>query len=897
MAEALERRILYLLSELLAHALRIIGALNPARAIATRTLQPILDGTNNLFVWIKRYLHVMDAPLPLVHRAAKRLIGPSVSIPDGKRNPQKDEVTSRMANRSQILYNLPTMFTQSLLSAAVLLATLQSTPIAEQLEQSNRQTASDFDTISAWVTGHRFARGANRDRVASGAPQLIAVFTNRDGARRHYRLGAIDSKGRYLLSRKFTEKEQQALTGWTFAGVEIEGALPEDGNIGIEDVRIFREKLGQIKTAHRPKRPFADMKDLVQGFNTGDGTLSFPTNPHTILPKAAADNAPLAIKPQFTGGAVNPDEAKFLSVKHQLRGRTLVVELHAPAGKVTELTLGVPNEAKCVKSIKIPYLPYGDCRLLEGGLFRYAAPDWYRSNASVIETHKPDGTVRIKYLPKTDGSYNPVCERIVIALSDRLEDVFPEIPNPPSPYKAVTGMRTWRTHAASDRSRDAALWRYVHSLGITEVCVMDHETMWRDEAEPFTFTANAAKGRGGDDAQRTFTRLMIDELGYIYGPYNNYTDFADNNTALWSEGILSRNQDGSLVPAWIRCHHPKPTVAAEFCEKIAPIAQRKFGFCGAYCDVHTARTPWSYMDYDARVPGAGTFAQTFYAYGELFSIQRKVWNGPVWSEGGCHFLYAGLTDGNYARDPRIDFLSEPWLVDFDLLKIHPLECDFGMGSLYHFSPGRTLRERQYYQPYMPEGRDRLVDAFICAELAFGHAGYLILDWMWEPAKMFGPAYCGGGRETFEAGKPIAMRSYFMVQPIAARYTQTTAKSIRYLAADGRWLDVSSAIQDDTLNRRQIHVRYADGTHVLANGHASERLRTILGGEEIDLPPYGFRAWTEDRDVFVESGDANGTTTRFDYAETKDFTYIDGRGKPITFRRCRTDGEPKVMRSR
>lgn len=76
MAEALERRILYLVTELLAHALRIIGALNPARAIATRTLQPILDGANDLFIWIKRYLHVMDAPLPLVHRAVKRFNWP-----------------------------------------------------------------------------------------------------------------------------------------------------------------------------------------------------------------------------------------------------------------------------------------------------------------------------------------------------------------------------------------------------------------------------------------------------------------------------------------------------------------------------------------------------------------------------------------------------------------------------------------------------------------------------------------------------------------------------------------------------------------------------------------------------------------------------------------------------
>ena len=41
----------------------------------------------------------------------------------------------------------------------------------------SQPTAGDFDTVSAWVTGNRFAYGANRDRIASGCPQLVAVFS------------------------------------------------------------------------------------------------------------------------------------------------------------------------------------------------------------------------------------------------------------------------------------------------------------------------------------------------------------------------------------------------------------------------------------------------------------------------------------------------------------------------------------------------------------------------------------------------------------------------------------------------------------------------------------------------------------------------------------------------
>ncbi len=43
----------------------------------------------------------------------------------------------------------------------------------------------------------------------------------------------------------------------------------------------------------------------------------------------------------------------------------------------------------------------------------------------------------------------------------------------------------------------------------------------------------------------------------------------------------------------------------------------------AYCDVHTAVAPWDRVDYDRRVPGAGTFAATFYSYGEIMLHQKN----------------------------------------------------------------------------------------------------------------------------------------------------------------------------------------------------------------------------------------------------------------------------------
>lgn len=152
----------------------------------------------------------------------------------------------------------------------------------------------------------------------------------------------------------------------------------------------------------------------------------------------------------------------------------------------------------------------------------------------------------------------------------------------------------------------------MHENGIRKVCVMDHETMWRDGGETFTMTTSAAAGRGGDAVQAAFSRFMNEELGYVYGPYN-YTDFQPNNERWWSVDRVSRRTDGSLQPAWLRSYAPKPTAILPINDAVVPELRQKFGFRSAYCDVHTAVRPWHRVDYDARCPGAGTFSQVFYA--------------------------------------------------------------------------------------------------------------------------------------------------------------------------------------------------------------------------------------------------------------------------------------------
>lgn len=579
---------------------------------------------------------------------------------------------------------------------------------------------------------------------------------------------------------------------------------------------------------------------------------------------------------------------------YRLWGKSLVVDVVAPGGSVAEVRYGRAEGLEDPRLVTVPFYLYGwgaarPAVAVSGPasrpLFLMGNTDWCLSNASVLfaenAAHPADGEAAqgaaaggvaaggvaaqggvvynggARYIPRTDGRRNDAYERIFITLSPRFEEVLPTIPNPPSPWKHVAGTRVWRAHGASDRKRDADFWRDCRRHGMTQVVVTDHETGWRDGGESFTFRTRAAPGKGGDEGQHAYARLMQDEFGFVYGPYNNFTDFAPVN-GHWSFDLVSRTPDSQLQHAWMRCYAPKPARAVEFCARLAPEIQRKFKFSTAYCDVHTAVAPWDRTDYDARVPGAGTFSAVFFSFGEIMLHQKAAWKGPVYSEGSYHYLYAGLTDGNYGQDNPYRPWKNPWLVDFDLLKIHDLCANFGMGNLDMFYGGRPMGSTR-------RERDESLDRFLAATVAFGHSGFLV----------------------YEGGTSSAMRSYFMLQALHARYCLASAAEIRYADAGGRLLATSQAVASGAYRRSQVVTRYRDGTVTAANGSPTERLIAEAYGRAIDLPPNGYAGWTADGAVEVLAADADGV--RFDHAVAPDYVYIDGRGRFVRRPRAASAG--------
>jgi hypothetical protein len=348
-------------------------------------------------------------------------------------------------------------------------------------------------------------------------------------------------------------------------------------------------------------------------------------------------------------------EGEEITVESAIRlwQKSLVVDFTCRGGHATGLSYGRMTGVREPELIKIPFLNYSSHHLnvLMGHgakpFFGSVWMDWYLSNASepyATDEINEDGVTLnggVRYLPKTDGRRNDLFERFFVTFSPAFEETLPEIPNPPAKEAKKAGSRLWQeTWGPRNFKEEMSRSRKLRAYGIEMLTQCNHEIAWRDGGESFTFRTIAAPGKGGDRALKEYVKAQKD-LGWRSGLYTNYTDYAPVNSH-WDIDMVMRKPSGDLVTAWPRCYSPKALFAVEMDRKLAPKVQSKFGSNAAYTDVHTAVAPWDRTDYDARVPGAGTFAATFYAYGELLLHDQEVYDHHCWSEGHHQWLYAGL---------------------------------------------------------------------------------------------------------------------------------------------------------------------------------------------------------------------------------------------------------------
>lgn len=560
----------------------------------------------------------------------------------------------------------------------------------------------------------------------------------------------------------------------------------------------------------------------------------------------------------------------------------------------TELFFGEIRGAPEPSTIYVPFITYGSsnpvvlkCRVGEGHCFASIWLDWYRSNGSEPYAY-PNGEVTttgvringgIRYNSKTDGERNAVFERIFVTVSPTFEEVLPVIPNPIGVNSSMAIDRLWQeTWGPENYEREMERSRKLRAYGIVKLIQCNHEIAWRDGGESFTLRTRAAPGKGGDKALQDYLAHQK-SLGWFAGLYTNYCDFAPVNEN-WTPDYVQRLSDGNWRSAWPRCWALKPAAAVALEGRLAPTIRSKYHPDGerisAYTDVHTAVAPWGYCDYDSRVPGAGTFAQTFYCYGELLRNDSRTYGGPIFSEGTYQWLYAGLADGNYGLTYNERPLArEPLLPTFFLREIHTKECDIGLGWTDWFVYDRL--DPQHGTPDWQKV-DKDIDRFLLNIIAYGTIGWLV-------------------EEKF--GMERVCRSYYMLQRLQARYGLLPPTDITYW--DGRMMTgVSQALASDLPNkRRQLFIAYPNGLKIWMNdmlgdeGGSKANWIVKVNDTQYDIPSAGWLAIQGESFLeFSSTIDGHKVDYLRDvglFGNEESIIYADGRGKNTLFGEVATEG--------
>lgn len=188
------------------------------------------------------------------------------------------------------------------------------------------------------------------------------------------------------------------------------------------------------------------------------------------------------------------------------------------------------------------------------------------------------------------------------------------------------------------------------------------------------------------------------------------------------------------------------------------------------------------------------------------------------------------------------------MVDFDLLKMHPLNMDAAMGAPEMFFRGN---------PYD-------LDQFIATTIAYGHIGFF--DWV---------------------NLDGMLKIYYMVQQIEKRYTLEPVRLIEY-ECGGKMVDTSQALAfGDKPCTERLHVVYENGTEIYMNS-SDESWIIKACNREFELPKWGYVAYSNDGLLAYSAIDLIGKR-RVDCCMGTDQFYADSRGEFMSFGKIAVEG--------
>ncbi len=491
----------------------------------------------------------------------------------------------------------------------------------------------------------------------------------------------------------------------------------------------------------------------------------------------------------------------------------------------------------------------------------------------------------VHYLARSDGSYAPLSEVLVLRYGDRLVDAMPLPTQAPSPYREELA-----------RSVFVDLWG-----GTARECahlleVLGHAT--RGE-QPLITVLQPWECAGWDALLPDSVRMpdyppdpgvgSVEELrllcdrGRSLGRFafrTNYLLARDVSPSL-REGLAHRARalDGSA--SW----HTKPTEWAGLAARQEGEIRDLFGPSAGFTDQLTSGAwPGSWLDFDASAgPLAGTLGETLRAQQEFARTIRTAHDGPLGSESlmDQHLLGAFVDYGDFGI---MDGLHRAPCPEYHLRVMRNWTAFHGMGLVYRFVENAPYPE--FHAGRCRFWQDRAQqDDYRCMAVLYGNGGYLY----WDP----GVPWSWILTEVLLVGR--LQQQYAAVPVVGVEYLEGARwKSLEQLIREGRTYPIAPGVEPPAWLRR-TRVTYGNGLRVVAN-RAEEALEVEAHGRTITLPRSGWVAWQPDSSFLASSALDPATGTRIDWLEDADagVQYIDPRGvashgvtAPTLFR----NGEP------
>ena len=554
--------------------------------------------------------------------------------------------------------------------------------------------------------------------------------------------------------------------------------------------------------------------------------------------------------------------------------RSLVIEVEVEGTDAVELRIGYPDLDTDMRAIEVPMLTWdfwkpkktdedwdvkrsndydppeaigrkgGRARspavLIAGDCFLSAVFDWYNSDASFLyataeEPHLPAGyDGGAFYLPVIDEGRNPLKEKLILTISEDFQEVLPNIPNPPSPY-----VELMRDRVYSHGSSPLISAKRHENLGIHAVATLLQSYSAVADRGGYRHSLDAGcmdewiddPGRSNGGIDRILAKASdLRRIGWLIGTYVNYcmTNAVFRN---YAELPKLHDIDGFHRSTWPGTVIPATGEAISYMRRQAAKIRAQCGVQLAYDDQRTILPIWRFNDYTPGVPGAGKFRETFEQGALLYTERGNAYDGPILSEGGLHWMYSGMVDGNIARKQHLSgedgqyssktpsksdpYTAPPDLVDFQLQKIHLLTVDNCSNN--------------YFDSWDPDLRDR----FIAETLAYGKGG------LWC-------SYHGKSQET----QAMSCRTYYTFHLAQKRYRCVAPQEILY--HDGKELiDTSTLLKRGKEGVGHVYTRYENGFESWVNLNPEESWAVEVDGRVWRLPPYGwFQRRQEDWGCFL-----------------------------------------------